>query len=238
MPRPTLHLSGDVAADGLLAKDPLALLIGMVLDQQIPLDWAFRGPLSMVERLGLTVPIDAAQIAGMDPDVLAETFARPPSLHRYPRSMAERVQALAAQVAEEYGNDAARIWTEAKDGADLRSRVRALPGFGEQKARIFVALLGKQFGVRPRGWEEASDPFGQTGSYRSVADIVDADSLAEVRRRKKEAKEAAKAAKGGAAVKAGEAAKAGAAVKAGATRKPARTAKATTSPKAATRSAR
>ena len=193
MPRRTLRLAGDADADALLTKDPLALLIGMVLDQQIPLDWAFRGPASMVERLELPVPMDAAHLAGIDPEVLAEAFSRPPSLHRYPRAMAERVQALAAQVAEDYANDAARIWTGASDGADLRRRVHALPGFGEQKARIFVALLGKQLGVRPKGWEEASAPFGEPDSFRSVADIVDADSLAEVRRRKKEAKEAAKA---------------------------------------------
>jgi uncharacterized HhH-GPD family protein len=210
-----LHLSGDPVADDLLSKDPLALLIGMVLDQQIPLDWAFRGPASMVERLGLSVPMDAAQIAGVDPDVLTEAFARPPSLHRYPRSMAERVQALAALVADEYGNDASRIWTEAKDGADLRARVRALPGFGEQKARIFVALLGKQLGVRPPGWEEVSEPFSEPGSFRSVADIVDAHSLDEVRRRKKEAKAAAKAAAGGGgAARAAGTAKAGAGAKA------------------------
>jgi uncharacterized HhH-GPD family protein len=195
MPRRSLYLSGDPVADELLTKDPLALLIGMVLDQQIPLDWAFRGPASMVERLGLSVPMDAAQIAGTDPEVLADAFARPPSLHRYPRSMAERVQGLAAVVVEEYDNDAARVWTAATDGADLRARVRALPGFGEQKARIFVALLGKQLGVQPRGWQEVSEPFSEPGSFRSVADIVDAGSLAEVRRRKKEAKEAAKAAK-------------------------------------------
>lgn len=191
MPRRTLRLAGDPAADALLTTDPLALVIGMVLDQQIPLDWAFRGPASMVERLGLAVPMDAATIAGIDPEVLTDAFARPPSLHRYPRAMAQRVQALAMLVASEHGNDAARIWTDATDGSDLRRRVQALPGFGEQKARIFVALLGKQLGVRPPGWEEASAPFGDPGSFRSVADIVDEDSLAEVRRRKKEAKQAA-----------------------------------------------
>lgn len=203
--RPTLRLAGEAAADALLSEDPLALLIGMVLDQQIPLDWAFRGPASMVERLALPVPLDAGQLAGMDPVALAEAFARPPSLHRYPRSMAERVQALAAAVAAEYANDASRIWTDAKTGSELRSRVRALPGFGEQKARIFVALLGKQFGVRPDGWQEASEPFGEPGSFRSVADIVDAESLAEVRRRKKEAKAAAKAAGPAKAAKASKA---------------------------------
>jgi uncharacterized HhH-GPD family protein len=176
----------------------------MVLDQQIPLDWAFRGPAELVERLHLAVPLDAAQIAGADPDVLAEAFSRPPSLHRYPRSMAERVQTLCTLIAHEYGNDARRVWMGVADAAELRSRVRALPGFGEQKARIFVALLAKQFGVRPRGWQEVSEPFGETGSYRSVADIVDAASLAEVRRQKKEAKAAgagAKAAGAGAKAK-------------------------------------
>ena len=195
MPRRTLRLAGEPAADRLLTRDPLALIIGMVLDQQVPLDWAFRGPASMVERLDLAVPMDAAHIARIDPDVLADAFARPPSLHRYPRSMAERVQALASLVAEEYGNDASRIWTDAVDGAALRARVRSLPGFGDQKARIFVALLGKQLGIRPAGWQEACEPFGEPGSYRSVADIVDEQSLGEVRRRKKEAKEAAKAAR-------------------------------------------
>lgn len=191
-----LHLSGDDRADELLSDDPLALLIGMVLDQQFPIERAFRGPAELVERLGLSVPMDAGRIASTDPDVLVEVFARTPSLHRYPASMAARVQSLCRVVSEEYGGDASSIWSTAADGKELRARVEALPGFGAQKARIFVALCGKQLGARPPGWEEASAPYGEAGSFRSVADIVDAASLAEVRRRKKEAKAAAKAGPG------------------------------------------
>lgn len=190
-----LHLSGDNDADRLISKDPLALLIGMVLDQQITIEQAFRGPAELVERLGLPLPIDAGRIASMDPEVFTEAFSRRPSIHRYPRSMATRVQELARIVADEYGGDASRIWKGAGDGLELRRRLEALPGFGAQKARIFVALTGKQLGVRPPGWQEASVPYGEAGSFRSVADIVDADSLAEVRRRKREAKAAAKATK-------------------------------------------
>lgn len=191
---PHLHLSGDAQADRLLSEDPLALLIGMVLDQQIPLEHAFRGPAELAARLDLPTPMDAARIAGMDPEQLAEAFARRPAIHRYPASMAARVQALCQVIAAEHGDDAARVWTEAADGMDLKRRVQALPGYGEQKARIFVALLAKQLGVRPAGWEEASAPFGEAGSFRSVADIVDAGSLAKVREAKKAAKAGAAAA--------------------------------------------
>jgi uncharacterized HhH-GPD family protein len=187
-----LHLSGDARADALLSTDPLALLIGMVLDQQVPLEWAFHGPVALVDRLDLAVPIAASRLARMDPATLRDAFARKPSLHRYPGSMAERVQALAAVVADEYGGDAARIWREAADGEDLRRRVQALPGFGAHKARIFVALLGKQLGVRPAGWREASAPFGDAGTRMSVADIVDGATLDEVRRTKRLVKEQAK----------------------------------------------
>jgi uncharacterized HhH-GPD family protein len=190
MPRKSLYLSGDPEADALLTKDSLALLIGMVLDQQIPLEWAFQGPAELGRRLGGR--LDAADIAAMDPEVLAEAFSRRPSLHRYPSSMASRVQALCRSVVEDYGGDAASIWTGAADGRDLLDRVKALPGFGDQKARIFVALLGKQRGVAVPGWEEASTPYGEPGSFRSVADIVDAESLARVREFKQAAKAAAK----------------------------------------------
>jgi uncharacterized HhH-GPD family protein len=187
-----LQLSGDERADRLISTDPLALLIGMVLDQQITIEQAFRGPAELVDRLDLTVPIDAHLLASMDPGILAEVFSRKPSIHRYPSSMAARVQSLSRVVAEEYGGDASRIWTEAADGRELRRRLEALPGFGAQKAKIFVALAGKQLGVRPPGWEDASAPYGEPGSFRSVADIVDAESLAEVRRSKREAKETPK----------------------------------------------
>lgn len=194
-----LHFSGNHHADQLVSDDPLALLIAMVLDQQITIEKAFRGPAELVERLGITVPIDAHHIAAMDPDVFAQAFSQKPSIHRYPASMAARVQELCRVVARQYSGDASRIWCGAHDGTELRARVEALPGFGERKARIFVALCGKQLGVRPTGWQHASYPFGEPGSFLSVADVVDDASLVEVRRRKREAKAAAKAVSGTAA---------------------------------------
>jgi len=194
MPRVKLHLSGDAAADDLLSRDPLALLIGMVLDQQILLELAFRGPAELASRLEITPPFDAGQLAAMDPEELATAFSTRPALHRYPGSMAGRVQAMCRTIVDEYGGNAAAIWKTAPDGKELRRRIQALPGFGEQKARIFVALLGKQLGVRPTGWEDASSPFGDPGTYRSIADIVDAQSLATVREFKQAMKAAAKAA--------------------------------------------
>lgn len=195
MAAPSLHLSGDERADALLSTDPLALLIGMVLDQQILLEWAFQGPALLVERLALSTPIDPAVVAAVEPDELVAAFARKPALHRYPSSMAARVQALCRVVRDEYGGRADEVWATAATGEELLARVMALPGFGERKARIFVALLGKQLGVRPAGWREAAGLFGAAGSYLSVADIVDAQSLAQVRLRKKEAKARAKAAR-------------------------------------------
>lgn len=190
-----LSLSQHPEADALLSDDPLALLVGMVLDQQIPLEWAFRGPLTIKERLGGR--LDAAEIAAMGPDQLTRAFAGPPAVHRFPAANARRVQELCRIVVDQYGGEAADVWRTAADGADLLRRVKALPGFGDQKARIFVALLAKQLGVRPPGWEEAAGPYGEPGSYRSVADIVDAESLARVRRYKQEKKAAARAAAGG-----------------------------------------
>lgn len=191
MPRTSLYLSGDPGADALLTKTPLALVIGLVLDQQIPLEWAFRGPFELSERLG--TPLDPAAIATMDPDALAALFSARPALHRYPGSMAGRVQALCRVVVDEYGGDAATIWTTARDGRDLLARLKKLPGFGDQKARIFLALLGKQLGVSTTGWEAASEPFGERGSHLSVADIVDPASLAKVREHKQAMKAAKKA---------------------------------------------
>ena len=188
-----LHLSGDPEADKLLSEDPLALLIGMVLDQQIPLEKAFRGPLDLSARMD-GAKLDAAEIASMPPDRLATLFAERPALHRFPASMARRVQDLCRAVVDDYGGDAAALWSTAKSGAELFDRVNGLPGFGEQKARIFVALLGKQLGVRPRGWQEAAGKFGEKGSFLSVADIVGPESLTRVRDYKKAAK--AKAAAG------------------------------------------
>ena len=191
MARAHLHLSGDPEADAVLSRDSLALLIGMVLDQQIPLEKAFSSPAELARRLGR--PLDAATIAAMDPDELATVFKERPALHRFPGSMAGRVQAVCRTVAEDYANKAENVWKGAKDGNDLFARVQALPGFGEQKAKIFVALLGKQLGVNPDGWRAASKPFGAEGTYLSVADITDAESMAKVRAKKKAMKAKARA---------------------------------------------
>jgi uncharacterized HhH-GPD family protein len=192
-----LHLSGDPQADQLLTEEPLALLIGMVLDQQIPLERAFSSPRDLQERLG--GKLDAATIASMGPARLAAIFAERPALHRFPASNAERVQQLCRLIVENYGGDAAQIWEGATTGAELLRRVKALPGFGDQKAKIFVGLLGKQLGVRPPGWQEVSRPFGDPGTHLSVADITDAESLARVRAHKSQLKAAAKAAQAAAA---------------------------------------
>lgn len=184
-------LSQQPAADALLDQDPLALVIGMVLDQQIPLEKAFSSPYVLTERLG-HVP-DAAEIAGMAEESLVAIFATPPALHRFPGSMAKRVQAMCALVVDRYDGDVANVWTGAADGKDLLKRVSALPGFGKQKAQIFVALLGKQCGVDVPGWRAAAGEFGPADTYKSVADIRDAESLAKVRDYKKQLKAAAKA---------------------------------------------
>jgi uncharacterized HhH-GPD family protein len=187
----SLYLSGDAAADELLSTDPLALLIGMVLDQQVPLERAFRSPYDLQERLG--GHLDVAALASMDPEALAAVFSEKPALHRFPKSMAGRVQEVCAVIVDTYGGDAAAIWTSAADGKELLANVKALPGFGEQKARIFVGLLGKQLGIRPPGWERASSPFGENGTFRSVADIDSPEALAKVRQYKQAMKAKAKA---------------------------------------------
>ncbi len=189
-PKP-LRLSQHADADRLLSEDGLALLIGMVLDQQIPLERAFRSPYELKERLGGR--LDPAEIAAMDPDYLAAVFAQPPALHRFPASNAKRVQDLCRIVVERYGGRAEELWESAGDGRRLLADVKALPGFGDQKARIFVALLGKQLGVRPQGWEEAAGEYATPGSHLSVADIDGPESLARVRRYKQEKKAAARA---------------------------------------------
>jgi uncharacterized HhH-GPD family protein len=191
MPRVDLHLSGDARADALLSREPLALLIGMILDQQIPLEKAFRSPYDLRERLG--GKLDAASVAAMDPDRLVEIFAARPALHRFPRSMAGRVQSACQIIVDSYEGDAAALWARATDGKQLVADLSALPGFGKQKARIFAALLGKQLGIRPPGWREASAPYGEAGSFRSVADIDSSESLAKVRAFKQAAKAQAQA---------------------------------------------
>ena len=187
-----MYLTGDDKADALLASDGNALLIGMVLDQQVPMEKAFSGPAVIAERMG--GHLDVAAIAATDPEEFAALCSRPPAVHRFPGSMAGRVQGVCRVLVESYGGDAVNVWTDAPSGVELRKRIAALPGFGAQKAAIFLALLGKQYGVQPPGWREAAGAFGADGSRVSVADVVDEESLGQVRAAKKAAKAAAKAA--------------------------------------------
>ncbi|MEV5407381.1 HhH-GPD-type base excision DNA repair protein [Thermopolyspora sp. NPDC052614] len=187
-----IQVAQQPEADDLLGRDPLALLIGMLLDQQVPMEWAFTGPHTIAVRLGRDpiAGLDAHEIAAYDPESFAALLAEKPAVHRYPASMAGRVQRLAAYVADHYGGKAEAIWADVADGRELLGRLLALPGFGRQKAQIFLALLGKRLGVRPPGWREAAGPYGEEGVHRSVADVVDAESLAKVRESKREAKRA------------------------------------------------
>lgn len=185
-----LHITGDPDADQLLTDSPLALLLGMLLDQQIAMETAFAGPLKIRERTG---GLDAAALASADPDALLEVFRQTPAVHRFPGSMAARVQSLCQALVDDWGGDAAALWTQGDpDGPTVLKRLKALPGFGEQKAKIFLALLGKQYGFTGAGWREASAPYGEEGSHRSVADIVSPESLALVREHKRAMKAAAK----------------------------------------------
>ena len=185
-----LHLTQDEAADALLSDSWLALLIGMLLDQQIPMEQAFRGPRTLAERLG---GLDAGSVVTTDPDVLAAACAGPPAVHRFPGSMANRIRALCGHLVAEHGGAVEQLWTAGEpDAREVLWRLRALPGFGEHKAQIFLALLGKQCGVRPTGWREAAGRYGEDGVHRSIADVVDARSLEQVRADKKQAKAAAK----------------------------------------------
>lgn len=186
-----LQLTQDPVADALLSEDPFALLVGMLLDQQIAMEVAFAGPRKIADRLG---GLDARLIADADPERFAAVCAQTPAVHRFPGSMAKRVQDLAREIVERYHGDTAGLWTEGDpDGAEVLRRLRALPGFGEQKARIFLALLGKQYGVTPKGWRAAAGDYGRDGTHMSVADVVDKGSLDQVRAYKKKMK-AAKAA--------------------------------------------
>jgi uncharacterized HhH-GPD family protein len=184
-----IHITGDEHADQVLTDSPFALLLGMLLDQQFPMERAFAGPAKVLERFG---DLDPARIAEADPEQFASLCSEPPAVHRFPGAMAERIQAVARIVAEEYDGRAEQIWTGATDAADLMRRMTALPGFGRQKAQIFVALLAKQVGVRPSGWEQAVGDYSLEG-HRSVADVVDEASLEKVRAYKKQKKAAARA---------------------------------------------
>jgi uncharacterized HhH-GPD family protein len=186
----TLYITGDHEADGLLNTDPFALLVGMLLDQQVPMEWAFAGPAKLKERLG--GKFDPATIAAMDPVEFTALVKGPPALHRFPGSMAKRIQDLASYIVEHYDGDAANIWREVESGDELLSRLRKLPGYGDEKAKIFTALLAKRFGVAPTGWQEAAAPFSDE-TPRSVADIDGPETLANVREWKKARKAAGKA---------------------------------------------
>ncbi|MBI3217115.1 MAG: Fe-S cluster assembly protein HesB [Mycobacterium sp.] len=189
----TLQLVQDPKADELLASNPLALLIGMLLDQQVPMETAFAGPAKIADRIG---GVDAHQIAEYDPDKFAAMCAETPAVHRFPGSMAKRIQELARVLVDEYDGDAAAVWERGNpDGREVLLRLKRLPGFGDQKARIFLALLGKQYGLTAAGWRAAAGDYGKAGSYMSIADVRDAESLGKVRSYKKQAKAAAKAAK-------------------------------------------
>ncbi len=186
----SLMLSQDVSADALLERDPLALLLAVLLDQQVPMERAFAAPYELQQRLGHD--LDAHELANYDPDALAELFATQPALHRYPKAMAGRVQQICQALLERYDGDVTGLWQDVPDAHELLDRLVALPGYAIQKAQIFVALLGKQRGVRPQGWREVAGPYGDEGVYRSVADVTDAESLAKVREHKQQMKAAAK----------------------------------------------
>lgn len=185
-----IPITGDEAADRLLEEEPLALLVGMLLDQQVPMEWAFRGPATLAERLG---GLDAAAIAAMDPEDFVAVCAEKPAIHRFPASMGRRIHQLCVELVADYGGDAGAVWADVADAAELRRRLRALPGYGAEKTKIFIAILAKRFGIQPSGWEEVAAPFSDR-EPRSVADVDSAESLARVRDWKKMMK-AAKLAK-------------------------------------------
>ncbi|MEX2324119.1 MAG: HhH-GPD-type base excision DNA repair protein [Nitriliruptoraceae bacterium] len=181
----SLQLTGSAEADRLLSDNPFALLVGMLLDQQIAMEVAFVGPHRLAERLGSNLTPDV--VAATDPDILEEHFRTKPALHRYPGSMAKRVHALARHLVEHFDADAANVWQGAVSGTDVKRNLMSLPGFGEQKAKIFTALLGKQCGVEPPGWREAAGDYGLDG-YRSIADITSPEDVDKVRAFKQQRK--------------------------------------------------
>lgn len=185
------HLANEPEADSVLDAHPFGLLVGMMLDQQYGMEHAFRGPWKVLSRFGT---LDPAAIAAADPVEFAALCTTPPAIHRFPGSMAARLQELARVIVEDYDGDVTRMWSDADTGAELLTRIKALPGFGAQKAQIFVALLAKQVGVRPQGWEQAAGDYALDG-HRSVADVVDSETLLKAREFKQQKKAAAKAAK-------------------------------------------
>ena len=193
-----MYLASTPEANELLERDPLALMIAMVLDQQIPMEKAFTSPAVLCDRLGSDrlgserAALDAAELATYQPAALEAIFRQPPALHRFPAAMAKRVHELCRVLVERFDGDASAVWREAAHGAELVRRLASLPGFGTQKAQIFAALLAKQFGVQPAGWRQATGVYGEEGSFRSVADVVDTESLTKVRSYKQQMKAAAK----------------------------------------------
>lgn len=187
-----IWLTGDPVADGLLTEDDNALLLGMVLDQQVPMEKAFAGPAVIAERMGGR--LDVAAVAAMPEEEFVALCSQRPAIHRFPGAMAKRVRQVCQVLVEDFDGDAGRVWRDAASGADLARALTALPGIGAEKAAIFIAVLGKQRGVQPPGWREAAGPYGEDGCFRSVADVVDEDSLAKVRESKRAAKAAKKAA--------------------------------------------
>ncbi|MFJ2862624.1 HhH-GPD-type base excision DNA repair protein [Kitasatospora sp. NPDC087314] len=190
----TVRLAQQPEADELLGRSALAALVGMLLDQQVPMEWAFTGPLTIAQRLGRN-DLDAREIAVYNPEEFVALLSAKPAVHRYPAAMAKRVQQLCQFLVAQYDGDASALWKDTRTGKELLSRLNALPGFGKQKSQIFLALLGKQYGVRPEGWREAAGAYGEEGSHRSVADITGPESLDLVREFKQEMKRAAKEAK-------------------------------------------
>jgi len=182
------QIAQDAAADRVLTEDAFALLIGMLLDQQFPMERAFQAPAKVLDRFGTLEP---AAIAAADPESFKQMCSVPPAIHRFPGSMAARIQDLARIVAEDYDGDAAKVWNEAENGEELMKRLQALPGFGKQKAQIFTALVAKQLNVRPSGWEKAAGDYALDG-HRSVADVVDESSLVKVREFKQAKRAAAR----------------------------------------------
>jgi uncharacterized HhH-GPD family protein len=193
MANPPIVLTGSPEADRLLTEDDNALLIGMILDQQVPMEKAFSGPLVIAQRMGGT--LDVAAIAASDEEEFVALCSRPPAIHRFPASMARRVRHCCQVLVEQYGGQAANVWRDQPTGAAVKAALASLPGFGADKAAIFTAVLGKRRGVTPPGWREAAGYYGEPGTFRSVADIVDQDSLQRVRQTKQQVKAAARAAK-------------------------------------------
>ncbi|UFQ16709.1 MULTISPECIES: HhH-GPD-type base excision DNA repair protein [Streptomyces] len=187
----TLHIAQQPEADELLGRSPLAALVGMLLDQQVPMEWAFAGPYTIATRMNAD-DLDAHEIADYDPEDFAALLSAKPAVHRYPGSMAKRIQQLCRYLVDHYEGDAAALWQDVATGEELLERLNDLPGFGRQKAQIFLALLGKQLGVRPKGWREAAGDYGPAKAYRSVADITGPESLRKVRAHKQQLKAAAR----------------------------------------------